>query len=156
MLDRVLSVRLLAEDLQRLVVIDATVAVALANPFDPRKVEVGARLAMWDRQGAELHAPELLPYEFAAAVRRLVERMALPDGAVAGAWEVLAALGLTFHPLTDGVRVTAVGNRLRRRSCTDAAYLVLADRLRGQLWTLDRRLARDAGRLGFRAVVVEW
>ncbi len=45
--------------------------------------------------------------------------------------------------------------RLQRRSAYDAAYLVLAEQLRGELWTLDGPLARNAGALGLPVKLIE-
>lgn len=55
---------------------------------------------------------------------------------------------MELHELDDGPAVVAMSQRLERRSAYDAAYIVLADRLGGELWTLDGPLARNAGPRG--------
>lgn len=136
-------------------VVDANLIVVLANPGDPRHGAVIARVAAWDREGAELHAPMLAPYEFASALTRLgaMERWS-PDR-LGAAWEVLYCLDITLHPLEDGVRVVTLARRLGRQSAYDAAYIALAERLEADLWTLDEKLAANAESVGFPVRVVD-
>jgi predicted nucleic acid-binding protein len=68
---------------------------------------------------------------------------------MATAWEVLEDLDLTLHPLEDGLRVVTLARRLGRQSAYDAAYIALAERLGAELWTLDGKLAANAGAVGF-------
>lgn len=130
-------------------VLDANVVVVLANPQDPRHSSVLSRVAAWDREGADLHAPALLPYEFASALTRLTAVVPLTTDLMATAWEVLEDLDLTLHPLEDGLRVVTLARRLGRQSAYDAAYIALAERLGAELWTLDGKLAANAGAVGF-------
>jgi len=130
-------------------VLDANLVVVLANPPDPRHGAVLSRVATWDREGADLHAPTLLPYEFASALTRLAAVVPLATDLLATAWEVLEDLDLTLHPLDDGVRVVTLARRLGRRSAYDAAYIALAERLGAELWTLDGKLAANAESVGF-------
>ena len=70
---------------------------------------------------------------------------AAPHGQVQDAWDRIAAVPVKLHDLDDGPAVVAMTQRLERKSAYDAAYVVLADRLGTELWTLDGPLARNAG-----------
>jgi predicted nucleic acid-binding protein len=52
---------------------------------------------------------------------------------------------IVLHPLDDAPAVVAMAQRLERSSAYDAAYIVLAQQLDAELWTLDAPLARNAG-----------
>jgi hypothetical protein len=53
------------------VVVDASLLVVLVSA-DPRPPAVEGRMRAWLEVGEELHAPELLPYEVASGLTRLV------------------------------------------------------------------------------------
>lgn len=61
----------------------------------------------------------------------------------------------TLHALEEGPAVVAMTQRLERKSAYDAAYVVLADRLGAELWTLDGPLARNAGPRGLPVRLIE-
>jgi len=130
-------------------ILDANLALVLAHPGDPRHRAVLARVDAWDREGADLHAPDLVAYEFASALVRLAALASWSLERVAAAWEVLDDLALTLHPMEDGVRVVTLARRLGRQSAYDAAYIALAERLGAELWTLDGKLAANAESVGF-------
>lgn len=135
-------------------VLDANLVVVLANPPDPRHEAVLSRVASWDRDGTDLHAPALLPYEFASALTRLGAVVPLAASLLESAWEVLENLGLTLHLLEDGARVITLARRLGRQSAYDAAYIALAERIGAELWTLDDKLAANAKSVGFPVKVI--
>jgi predicted nucleic acid-binding protein len=56
----------------------------------------------------------------------------------------IAAVPIVLHPLRDGAAVVAMTQRLERKSAYDAAYIVLAEELKAELWTLDGPLALNA------------
>jgi predicted nucleic acid-binding protein len=130
------------------VVVDANLLVALALN-DPRAAAVDLQVREWIEAGETLHAPELLRYEAASALTRAVGAGQLGADQVGEAWEAIVRLDVTLHPLSDGAEAVATALRLERSSAYDAAYIVLAQSLVAELWTLDGPLARNAGGLGF-------
>jgi predicted nucleic acid-binding protein len=46
-----------------------------------------------------------------------------------------------LHQLEDGPAIVSLARRLERRSAYDAAYLVLAEHVGAELWTVDSALA---------------
>jgi len=129
------------------VVVDANLLVALALN-DPRAPGVDRQFRQWAETGETLHAPELLRYEAANALTRAVVAGQLAADQVVGTWEAITRLDVTLHGLIDGAAAVATALRLERSSAYDAAYVVLAQSLDAELWTLDGPLARNAGALG--------
>lgn len=56
----------------------------------------------------------------------------------------MTGVPVRLHPLDAGPDVIAMAQRLGRQSAYDAAYVVLAQELNAELWTLDGPLARNA------------
>lgn len=130
------------------VVLDASLLVTIAAG-DPRAEHVSALIDGWLDKGEVLHAPALMLFEVANGLTRLVTAGGLPLNAVAGTWESLWHLPITYHEHVEGARVVHVARRLERKGAYDAAYLVLAQDLRATCWTLDRKLVQNASRFGF-------
>ncbi|MGH3051014.1 MAG: type II toxin-antitoxin system VapC family toxin [Gaiellaceae bacterium] len=118
-----------------MVVVDASAIVALLLGL-----EDGPWVDERIRREDLLHAPTVIDYEVASALRGVRERdrglQALDD---------LASLQLLRHPAEPLLR--RVWELRHRFSAYDASYVALAEGLRLPLLTLDRRLARAAGEL---------
>lgn len=136
-------------------IIDASLVVALVTQ-DSRAPAVQALLDTWTAAAEELHAPELLPYEVANGLTRASSAGNLPPRLVPTAWRWAMRIPLVYHPLRAGGESTcAIARRLDRQNAYDAAYLALALELRAEVWTLDKKLARDAGDLGYPVKLVD-
>jgi predicted nucleic acid-binding protein len=130
------------------VVVDANLLVVMVSG-DARGPRASEQVEAWITAGEEMHAPELLPYELASALTRLVAARAMPARQVQAAWEDLSELPVVQHPLAEDLpRVVGIALRLKRQSAYDAAYIALAQDLRADLWTLDGPLARNAQAAG--------
>lgn len=115
-------------------VIDCSVICALLFQ-EPERDEARMRMA-----GCELHAPELLDYEFAnVALKKLwiCERSDVDDGL-----REYARSPIVAHPI-DATGVVALAEHYGL-SAYDAAYLWLAAELRSPLATFDRKLGEAA------------
>lgn len=130
------------------VVVDANLLVVIVSG-DARGPMASAQIGAWISANQEIHAPELLPYEVASALTRLVAGHAISSHQARSAWETLEILPIVQHPLSDDLpRVVDIALRLKRQSAYDAAYIALAQELGAILWTLDRPLARNAQSAG--------
>ncbi|MGH2899356.1 MAG: type II toxin-antitoxin system VapC family toxin [Solirubrobacteraceae bacterium] len=136
------------------VVVDANLLVVLALDRT-RAGAVEELLRAWRAAGETLHAPSLLRYEVASALTRAVDagQLAAPD--VELAWLAMTAAPIRLHELEAVPAVVELAGRLGRRSAYDAAYVVLAQTLGAELWTLDGPLARNAAGLGLPVRLVE-
>lgn len=128
-----------------MIVIEAS-AMVDALVGEPANPELLALLADED-----LHAPALLDFEVASALRGHLLGKRLKATGVDAALDDFAALHIERHHLTGLLR-----HILRLRSnftAYDAAYVVLAQALDAPLVTADAKLA-EAGRLGIRVEVL--
>ena len=136
------------------VVLDANLVVALATR-DHRAGAVERHFESWLEAGEDLYAPALLPYEVASGLTRLSAGGHLQADELDAAWGLALQLPIRLEPLSVRLEVIRVALRLGRSSAYDAAYIVLAQELSADLWTLDGPLARNSARLGYPVRLVE-
>lgn len=129
------------------IVVDANVAVALSL-VDARAGAVERKLNEWRDKGESLHAPALFRFEVANALTRSVVAGVLTLADAGVAWQRIAPMPIALHHLDDGPAAIEVAQRLQRKSAYDAAYVILAQELGADLWTLDGPLARNASSVG--------
>lgn len=136
------------------VVLDANVVVVLVTK-DERATAIGRQMRAWEDVEEVLHAPSLLRYEVANALTRNVVGGKLDPTDAEVAWQRIVAMPIILHELHDGPAVIAVARQLRRESAYDASYVVLAQELGVDLWTLDGPLARNASGAGLPVQLID-
>lgn len=99
----------------------------------------------------ELHAPQLPAYELESALRSLVFARELTRAQAVEGLDRIAVVPLIVHQHPGGARLLRMAGSQRTGLAYDAAYLVLAEDLDADLWTADRRLARNGRSLGIGA-----
>lgn len=96
----------------------------------------------WHRAGRRLVAPTLLHYEVSNALHRYVAAGVLTPAEAADLLDLALSLDITLYGDADlHRRALVLAERLALPATYDAHHLALAERLDGELWTADRRLA---------------
>lgn len=117
-----------------MIVVDASATVSALLNAGP------ARRAL---AGEQLHAPHLVDWEVANALRRGVAARRLEADAAWTALDRWRRLGVTRYPVTGFLdRVWELGENI---SAYDASYVALAELLDCSLLTADARLGRAPG-----------
>ena len=116
-------------------VVDASVLAALAFG-EPRADEAATLLS-----GADLFAPDLLPYELASVALKKAQHYPTQSGQIADALDAVLSLDISLVSVAAGaVLALALESKL---TAYDAAYFHLAQSLKCPLVTFDERLAKQ-------------
>ncbi|MEW5958843.1 MAG: type II toxin-antitoxin system VapC family toxin [Chloroflexota bacterium] len=136
-------------------VIDANIIAALVLPL-PYSDQATHSVATWKKAGAILYAPLLLEYEVSTILRKAITYGWLTTEAAAEAMGTVSTLNIQCQLPSPDLHAQALrwAERLGHSKTYDAHYLALAEQLRAELWTADRRLANGAKQAG--AAWVHW
>ncbi len=124
------------------IIVDASVAIAVLRD-EPEAASIRAALRRWAVLGQALMVPSVFWIEVVNALARGLRQ----EGAdVLHAVYELDELGIVTVEM-DRAHLLSTIDHVERHGLTayDASYLALAERLDGEVATLDRRLARAAG-----------
>jgi len=121
--------------------VDANLVIRLVA--DPADRTIQALWEGWNSEPCRLAAPSLLPYEVTNALYRYYKLGVLSQASVRLALRAALALPVELHE-DEALHAAALdlAERLSLPAAYDAHYLALAERLGGDFWTADGRLAR--------------
>ena len=122
-------------------VVDASLTFKLLLP-DPQRAAVQKLVTGWERDGYTLCAPTLWVYETTSALCKMMNLRKLAPDKGQRALTSAQGLGVQLIPPDDAQTRLALDwtVRLRRTAAYDSFYLALAETLRCDLWTADKRL----------------
>ncbi len=122
-------------------IIDASFALWLLLP-GPYQEECQSLVTRWQMKKRQLCAPTLWIYEITSALSKGVYLGQIDRSEGQQALTLAQQLGVQIFP-PDGLQTKLAFDwtmKLQRASAYDSFYLALAQTLRGELWTADKRL----------------
>jgi predicted nucleic acid-binding protein len=134
------------------VVIDANVALATALPL-PYSADADRHFDAWRGRRATMAAPILWTYEVLTGLRRALWEKLIDEAVLEHALDLMDALELErVYPSAQLNRVALDwAARLGQSKAYDGHYLAVAEQLRADFWTADKRLANALSERG-----VQW
>jgi predicted nucleic acid-binding protein len=131
------------------IVPDANLVVALVISL-PYSEAATRKMREWQEQNAELLVPTLWSYEVVSALRKAIASSSISaETAVANLQDILS-IGIQEVPPTIALHQLALewAERVNQIVAYDGAYLALAESVKAEFWTADKRLATAARNSG--------
>lgn len=126
------------------VVVDTSFVLPLALA-EARSLKARMKWSQWVSAGTEILAPTLLAYEVPASLRNKVHRDLLKQDEARMALDLLFALPINLVRPTDLHRQAYdAAEELLLPTAYDCHFLVLAELLQAELWTLDEKFQGKA------------
>ena len=123
--------------------VDASFVIRLLESADSQSSALSL-WREWHEDGRPVVAPSLLHYEITNALHRYVVHGELLAEEASELLELALKLDITLYGETDlHRRAFNLAKRLSLPAAYDAHYLALAEYLRAEFWTADKRLARS-------------
>jgi predicted nucleic acid-binding protein len=131
------------------VVLDANLIASLVLPL-PYSDAAAERILAWKRQGVAFAAPALWRYEVNSVLRKAVVAGYLPADQLEFALVQIWGLNIQDFPATLELQRAELSwaERIQHSKIYDSAYLAIAEMLKAELWTADRRLVNSARTAG--------
>jgi predicted nucleic acid-binding protein len=122
-------------------IIDAGIAIKLITPHPSQSLYI-ALVDQWQRIGYHLYAPTLWAYEVTSAFTKMRHFGQLGEEASQQGLHLAYQLGVQLVPPDEDLAKKAMlwTSRLQRAAAYDSFYLALAESLKCDLWTTDKRL----------------
>lgn len=135
----------------RAIVIDANIAVNAIIPIEVAPIYL-ACFAKWQDERAAIYAPAFWLAEAASAIRQYVYRKAITSSEAHSVVRRIFALQVEVVPLDEELCQHALdwAAKIQHSKIYDSLYLALAERLRAEFWTADKKLADAARAAGAR------
>ena len=129
------------------VVVDASIVIKWLT-FEKGSNAALELLRKWVSEDVAILAPPLLLYEVANVLHQRVRRGQLNSAQARSLMGEILAFPVTYDrdPEQSIDAAMRLADDLGLSAACDAAYLALADRVRGVVWTADRRFGDLAGR----------
>jgi predicted nucleic acid-binding protein len=127
-------------------IIDASFAIRLLLP-NPQQQACLDLVTKWHQDGCLLCVPSLWLYEITSTLCKAVHFNHITQEEGEEVLILARNLGVTLFPPDDLLTTSAYSwtVRLKRAAAYDSFYLVLAEGLKSELWTADKKLAGAAG-----------
>jgi len=131
------------------IVLDSNVAIALAIAL-PYTEPAKEQMRVWVQESDNLFGPALWGYEIVSTLRKLIASNVISPNEADEATKLIFDLNIEIIPWREQkpTDILAWANRLGQGQAYDAAYLALADQLKAEFWTADKRLVNRAKQLG--------
>jgi predicted nucleic acid-binding protein len=134
-------------------VIDAGFAFKLLLP-NPARDQLKRLVKRWRSQGVDLYAPSLWLYEVTSILTKMVHFGEMDEEDARDSLSLAIELGVRLiEPESEQTRrAFAWTRRLNRAASYDSFYVVLAEKMGCDLWTVDQRLVNSVGQPWVRLV----
>jgi predicted nucleic acid-binding protein len=127
-----------------IICVDANLVVI--RVADPNDAVVQGTWRQWRLDGRGFVAPNLIWYEVTNVLRQLMRSGQMSAAAASAALDAALTIPIAVHLGADLHRgALDLAQRLNLPATYDAHYLVLAERLGVDFWTLDQRLFNSIG-----------